>query len=217
MIVLFGGYETASRSLCGALYQIKKNPDYETRLKKEIHEVLLENDKYSIEDLDKILTLEKLDEMEFLSCFVKEVLRHDPPSARSLGYIAKSTFMLGDIQVPKGQVLTINIYSSHYNKYQWIEPEKFLPERFDPNSEYFKTPDGKARSPIAWCPFTFGVRTCPGRSLGLMEIKVLFIYFMLGIEYEIDEKFLKNDDVIFSIMSPYSLNIKVNDVHLKKE
>lgn len=67
MIVLFGGYETASRSLCGALYQAKKHPEYEAKLKQEINEVLLENGKFTIADLENILTLEKLDEMEYLS------------------------------------------------------------------------------------------------------------------------------------------------------
>jgi hypothetical protein len=28
---------------------------------------------------------------------------------------------------------------------EWIEPEKFIPERFNPNSPYYLTPSGKKR------------------------------------------------------------------------
>ena len=215
MSFLFGGHETTSKSLCNCLYTLKKNPDVEQKLKKEINEILLENGKYTFEDLYLILCHQKLDEMEYLTWFIKEILRHDPPACRSLGYKTLVPIKMGDILIPKNQIVTLNVYASHYNKDQWKEPMRFIPERFDPSSDYFLTPEGKTRNPLSWCPFTFGVRTCPGRSLGLIELKILVIYFMIAIDYEIDEKLLKNDDVTFSILSPFSLDIKIKNVNVK--
>ena len=215
MTLLFAGHETTSKSLCSALFQLKKNPDIEKKLRKELNEVLLENGKNKIEDLHLILGHEKLDKLEYLTWFVKEVLRHDLPAVRSLGYKSKTSFKLGDILIPKSQIITLNMYASHYSEDQWKEPLKFIPERFDPSSEYFLTPEGKSRNPLAWCPFTFGQRTWPGRSLGLMELRILVIYFMLTIDYEVDEETLKNEDIAFAILSPFSLNIKIKDVHVK--
>lgn len=121
---------------------------------------------YSIQDLADLITPEKLDELEFLTMFVKEVIRYSPPGASSLGYRTKEDVRLREVVVPKGQNIFFNIIGSHFNKDQWINPMEFRPERFDPASEYFKTPSGKSRHPLAYIPFTFGTRACPGRSLG---------------------------------------------------
>uniref|UniRef100_A0A7S3NDG3 Cytochrome P450 n=2 Tax=Euplotes harpa TaxID=151035 RepID=A0A7S3NDG3_9SPIT len=212
--ILFGGHETTSKSLCSCLLFLKRNPSVEQKLKHELHSVLLEDGKYSVRDLDRILHNDKLDELEYLTCFVKEVLRHSPPAVRSLGYQAKKPFKLGDILVPKNQIVSLNVYAAHYDLTQWIEPTRFVPERFDPSSEYFLTPDGKTRHPLSFCPFTFGARTCPGRALGMMELKILVIYFMLAIDYEIDESTLTNEELCFAILSPFTLDIKVTKVHV---
>jgi len=214
MTILFAGHETTSRSLCSALFQLKKHPEAEKKLRKEINESLLQNGKYSLKDLAKILNTEALDKMDYLTCFVKEVLRHDPPAVRSLGYKAKASFKVKDLLIPKNQLVLFNLYAAQYDEKQWIEPMKFIPERFDPSSEYFLTPNGKQRHPFAFCPFTFGTRTCPGRAIGLMEFKILLIYFMLAIDYEVDQEILDNPDVTYSIMSPFTLDMKIKKVHV---
>jgi cytochrome P450 len=214
MAILFGGHETTSKSLCNAMLHLKRNPDIEAKLRREMDEVLLENGKYTVKDLENILCNEKLEELDYLSCFLKEVLRHDPPAVRSLGYKAKTAFKIKDILVPKNQIVLFNLYACQYNEEQWQEPMKFIPERFDSESKYFLTPSGNTRHPLAYCPFTFGTRTCPGRGLGLMELKILVIYFMLSIDYEIDEGTLQNEDVSFAILSPFDLDIKVTKVHV---
>mmetsp|Transcript_17327 Transcript_17327/g.19397 ORF Transcript_17327/g.19397 Transcript_17327/m.19397 type:complete len:529 (+) Transcript_17327:28-1614(+) len=213
MAILFGGHETTSKSLCSSLLHLKKNPEVEKKLRKELDEVLLENGKYTIDDLNDILCNDTLDKLDYLTCFVKEILRHDPPAVRSLGYKANATFKVKDLRIPKNQIVVFNLFAAQYDERQWIEPMKFIPERFDSSSDYFLTPEGKNRNPLSFCPFTFGARTCPGRALGLMEMKILVIYFMLGIDFEIDQETLENEDISYAIMSPFSLNIKVNKVN----
>ena len=105
--------------------------------------------------------------------------------------------------IPKRQVVLINLYASHYNQDQWKEPLEFIPERFDPTSSYFTTPSGQNRHPLAYCPFTFGLRTCPGKALGTMELKTLIVYFMTNVEYEIDEATLNDPDATYAILSPF--------------
>ena len=50
------------------------------------------------------------------------------------------------------------------NPDEWIEPDKFIPERFDPNSKYFLTPSGKKRNPYSFSPFLGGARICIGKT-----------------------------------------------------
>lgn len=212
MTIMFGGHETSSKSLCNALYKLKQYPEVEKKLMKELNDVFLENGKYTVKDIRNILTKEKLDQLDYLTYFVKELLRHDPPAVRSLGYIAKRPFKVDELLVPKNQVVLFNIYACHYNEEQWQDPMNFIPERFDPNSKYFLTPSGKSRHPLAYCPFTFGTRSCPGRALGMMELKVLIIFYVLTFDYEIDKELLENKDVSYAILSPFTLDIKVKAI-----
>ena len=57
------------------------------------------------------------------------------------------------------------------NPAEWIEPEKFIPERFDSSSKYFLTPSGKKRNPYSYSPFLGGNRICVGKTFAEMISK----------------------------------------------
>ena len=61
----------------------------------------------------------------------------------------------------------------HMRKDQWKEPEKFIPERFDPSSEYFLTPSGQKRHPMSFGPFVGGKRICLGKTFAEIMAKVV--------------------------------------------
>src|SRR5258707_15362400 len=48
----------------------------------------------------------------------------------------------------------------------YADPERFLPERFDPDY-------GEAHPPYAYIPFGMGPRSCIGSGFALMELKTL--------------------------------------------
>lgn len=61
----------------------------------------------------------------------------------------------------------------HRNLKYWKEPEKYIPERFDPSSEYFLTPEGKKRHPMAFSPFFGGKRICLGKTFAETVSKIV--------------------------------------------
>lgn len=98
-------------------------------------------------------------------CF-NESLRIEPPSLLTTPsfYEQDTTILDGKYKIKKGTDMTILIHNIHHNKKYWIDPEKFIPERFDPESKYYKQPDGKKRHPMAFIPFSGGKRICTGKT-----------------------------------------------------
>ena len=60
--------------------------------------------------------------------------------------------------------MNILIYLIHINPKEWIEPLKYMPERFDPESKWSLTPAGNKRHPWSFGPFLGGKRVCLGKT-----------------------------------------------------
>ena len=81
----------------------------------------------------------------------------------------KYKFMAGDVILPY-------IYGLHYNNKEWQRPSEFLPDRFDPESPLYLTPDGKKRNPYSWFGFSGGQRGCFGRGFAEACLKQISTY-----------------------------------------
>ena len=75
-----------------------------------------------------------------------------------------------------GTPFSIIFESIHHDPEEWIDPHKFEPLRFDPNSH---TKSG--RNPLAFTPHMGGKRICLGKTFAEMAarhtISLLFFYF----------------------------------------
>jgi cytochrome P450 len=74
------------------------------------------------------------------------------------------TIQCGPLKMRKGDPFSVGMYALCNNPDEWIEPGRFIPERFDKNSEYFLTPGGKTRNPYSFSPFLGGSRICIGKT-----------------------------------------------------
>jgi cytochrome P450 len=104
------------------------------------------------------LTKDKLNELTYLYQVIKEALRIDPPANETLPYICVKDFEMLGVRIKKGQLISANILSRHYNVDQWRDGRKFIPERFDPESEHFLDAKSQKRHPLSWIPFSINLR-----------------------------------------------------------
>ncbi|CAG8789556.1 5731_t:CDS:2, partial [Cetraspora pellucida] len=74
MTFLLAGHDTSAVVLTWALYLLAKNPDIQDRLRKETLDI--------IPDRDYNPTFDQIEQLKFLDCTVKEVLRFIPPVPR---------------------------------------------------------------------------------------------------------------------------------------
>jgi len=79
---------------------------------------------------------------------------------------------IGQYNFKKDHIFFISIIFQHHNPKEWIEPEKYIPERFSPKSPYYLTPDGKKRHAMSYGPFLGGKRICIGKTFAETSSKL---------------------------------------------
>ena len=128
-------------------------------------------------------------DLDYLNQVMCETLRFQAPLLNtSFSELDRDT-KVGDFVIKKGDTITVNLYGVHFNSKQWQRPYEFLPERFDPNSPLFLTPDGKKRLPTAYAPFGGGRRVCMGKTLAEANLKVVGTYLSQYFNFELlDQK-----------------------------
>jgi len=167
-VFYFAGFETSSSVISFLTYNIATNLNVQLKLRQEIDELLNE--------LDGNVTYEAINQLKYLDATVKEGLRIF--SASILERVCNKTYELppalpGEkpFTIHKGMTIWIPLHAIHHDEKYYNDPEEFCPERFLDNydsSFYF--------------PFGLGPRTCIGKRLGIMIIKVALFHLLARCE-----------------------------------
>ena len=193
--LLDAGSGTILFAITSWLFRLKQYPEVMRKLMNELEE---NGVKALVDKRDKFTSEESqgaLNKCEYLGYIVKESLRIDPPSLGSSAYESVDDVVVCDVLVPKGTIMYVNTLCAHFNEQQWHEPFKFIPERFDPSSEYYTKPGtDEIRDSNSYIPFSVGPRTCPAVKFATYEIKSMVAYFLCRVEYEV-EKYQIDEDI----------------------
>ena len=154
---MFEGHDTTAAALTWALQMIGSYPDVQKKLHEEIDQVFGSSDRQ--------LKSEDLGELKYLECVIKETLRLYPPVPFISRDVTEDQVISG-LTVPKGAVATIFIYGLHRDEKYFPQPDKFIPERFQPQS-------GLNLHPFAYMPFSAGKRNGIGQRFAMMEEKIV--------------------------------------------
>lgn len=165
---LFGaGHETTATALAWSWYLLCQHPDVYQKMQQEINDVLQARTP-SYTDLPRLpYTLQVF----------KETLRLYPP-AYAVSRQALRAFDIDGYHIPKGSLLGLSIYVFHHDPEYFPEPEKFMPERFEPERE-------KQIPRNAYLPFGAGSRICIGNHFALMEGHLLLATLAQRVSFEL--------------------------------
>ena len=159
VIFLNAGYETTSSALGFTAYELAVNPQIQEKLQQEIDECFPEEDPKPVYG--------DFQNMKYLECVMKEVLRIHPIFPAGITRHAFEEMTYEGITIPKGMNVHIDMEDLHFNPVLWgkHDPHKFVPERFLGDCQ--ETPNT-----LAWCPFGAGPRMCLGMRFAVMEYKI---------------------------------------------
>mmetsp|Transcript_24556 Transcript_24556/g.27225 ORF Transcript_24556/g.27225 Transcript_24556/m.27225 type:complete len:290 (+) Transcript_24556:151-1020(+) len=206
-LYMFAGTETSAHTLTSFFYFLKKNPEVHKKLLEEFKENGLEKGK----DFSSNVTLENIQNLNYLNCCVKEVLRIDSPAIDTFNYMALDDIKICEVPIPKGTILKLDIYTAHYDNSKWLNPLEFIPERHDSESEFYQKSKqaGKVADVYSRRTFSHGMRNCPGMALAMLEIKVFMISFLAHINFEFDQEIMSKEGIGFGMGSHFDPMMKV--------
>lgn len=91
-----------------------------------------------------------------------------------------------ELKIRAGDHIVVQQGLLHHDAKHWGPlHNKYIPERFDSDSEYFNAPDGKHRHPYSFAPFSGGHRICLGKTFAETVAKkmVALVFKLYSLEH----------------------------------
>ncbi|KAJ8762607.1 hypothetical protein K2173_008046 [Erythroxylum novogranatense] len=145
--MLTEGSETSATTMDWAMSLLLNNPEAMQKTVAEIEAVI---------GLRRLVDETTLPNLNYLQNVINETFRLYPAAPLLVPHESSEDCIVSDFHVPKGTILLVNAWKIHRNPGYWIEPEKFIHERFE---------GGKVEGHNL-VPFGAGRRICPGAALG---------------------------------------------------
>uniref|UniRef100_H2YHD8 Uncharacterized protein n=1 Tax=Ciona savignyi TaxID=51511 RepID=H2YHD8_CIOSA len=172
---LFEGHDTTASGIAWALYHLAKYPEFQTKCREELTEVLGDQKYVEWNDLPKL---------EYLTKFIKESMRLVPP-VYAIGRQLEKPLNIKEKDsehestIPAGTNIGTSIFALHRHVHFWENPTVFDPERF--------TKENIAKRPaFAYVPFSAGSRNCIGQNFAMNEMKICLAQVIRNLRLYID-------------------------------
>lgn len=220
---MLGGTQTTAATIINALYRITMHRD---STRKQVHQEIAASLKKLGASSSKDMTLEKWQDLltydnlsnqwEYLQCCINESLRLEPPVRIATPHTFTEDVTIGGFPFRKGQCFNISLYHMHRNPQEWIQPDDFIPERFDPNSKFYLTPGGKTRHPGSYMPFLNARRICLGKPFADLVSKAVAILFLAQLDFDfVDPNLYKKKPPMDAIkLKKYEVKLTVNNLEI---
>ena len=151
MTLFVAGHETTANALTWTWYLISQNPGVESKLYREIDEVLQGKRPKAGDFMD----------LRYTEMVLAESMRMYPP-AWTMGRQVVNDYQVARYLIPAGSIILMSPWVMHHDSRFYPEPYKFDPERWRPEAR-------EARPKFSYFPFGGGPRVCIGEQFAWME------------------------------------------------
>ena len=177
----FAGSLTVQATTSNVITSLIFNPECYKKLREEIDPFM---DRVKDDIMGK-MKLEDLEELEYTKLCYQESMRICSPAPSSSTSCVNKDVTISGVDMKKGDAFYIMLQYIHWDPRQWREPKKFIPERFDVDSEWYKTPSGEKRKPFSFVPFLGGSRVCMGKTFAEITLKFMIPLWYHAFDFEL--------------------------------
>lgn len=168
IFLMMAAHDTSTITLCTMFYHLAKNPEWQEKLRQE--SVALGKSHLEHEDLEK---------MEGMTKVMKEALRLCAP-VPSIPRRTVKDVVFKDTLIPKGSLIAVSPYFTHYMPEYWKNPKQFDPDRYAEDRREDKV------HPYAWVPFGGGAHMCIGLHFADLQVKAILHQVLLRFKWSVD-------------------------------
>ncbi|KAA8543914.1 hypothetical protein F0562_021909 [Nyssa sinensis] len=147
-----------------------------------------------------------LGKMKVLKMVIQEMLRLYP----GVAFISREALQdvkLGKFWIPKGVNIWIWLLALHRDPQLWgPDADKFNPERFANGIS------GACKSPQAYVPFGVGARICPGQSLAMLEMKVMFAVILSNFSFSLSPDYCHSPQFGLLLEPKHGVNLLIRKI-----
>ncbi|XP_045815270.1 cytokinin hydroxylase-like [Trifolium pratense] len=192
----FAGLDTSALAISWTLMLLAMNEDWQNQLRDEIKDVVGDKEV----DINVIAGLKKM------KCVMNEVLRLYP-SAPNLQRQAREDIKFGNLTIPNGTNMWIDVVAMHHDPLLWGENvNEFQPERFMGDI------NGGCNQKMGYLPFGFGGRMCLGRNLSFMEHKIVLTLLLSRFRFKMSPTYIHSPSIMLSLRPAYGLPLIVQSI-----
>jgi cytochrome P450 len=166
--LIIAGSETTGTVLSGLFYYTLCDPRIYSKLKTEIRSAFTSVDQ---------ITSRAATDMRYLTAVINEAFRIYPPIPIGMPRVASTDQSVSGHLVPAGTTVSVHMWSVTHNPANFREPFRFMPERWLDNSQ--------ADVLEASQPFLVGTRSCMGRNMAWIELRILITKLVWLFDFEL--------------------------------
>lgn len=137
--------------------------------------------------LNRMVEESDLEGLKYLELIIKESLRLHPVVPLLLPHEAREDCLVEGFHIPKRAEIVINVWAIGRDPNVWIDPEEFIPERFEGNNIDYRGHD------FELIPFGSGRRSCPGIQLGITVVRLVVAQLVHCFDWELPKGMLANE------------------------
>ncbi|GLD99588.1 hypothetical protein PINS_up008314 [Pythium insidiosum] len=162
---LVAGRDTTAQALSWFFVCIARHPDVVAKIRDEIDACLSDR-----KTDDTPFTPEQVQQLVYLEAALRETLRLYPPVPLNPKQLAKDVVMSDGLYLREGSTVTLHSYALGRLEHVWgADATAFRPERWiDPDTKQLRS-----FSPFKFIAFHAGPRSCLGKNLALLEMKIV--------------------------------------------
>jgi cytochrome P450 len=175
-ILVMAGSETSATLLSVTCFNLLTHPLILSTLQSEIRPAFSSQDE---------ITFSTVTKLPYLGAVINESLRWQPPIPAGIHRIVpKGGAMIDGRYVPEGADVVLSQWAANRSRRNFRDADEFVPERWVGGSDGSRY-EGDERETFQ--PFGMGTRNCIGKSLALMEARMILARLVWGFDIEMAE------------------------------